>query len=131
MSEDTVDLSQIRGDWKFHMDFVQNAVDQTLKRLMKDWEELGDDAEIDTALCQQMKFWSDLKANANNKGTIPTTDGQLENFISSCRGAKASCDNYQDNNDSERVEEFAEACRQIRGLCDDLEMMVGQRPDNL
>ena len=30
-----VDLSQIRGDWKFHMDYLQNAIEQTLKRQRK------------------------------------------------------------------------------------------------
>ena len=130
MSEGEVDLSQIRGDWKFHMDYVQNATDQTLKRQLKYWNELGDNADIDAAVSQQARIWADLNANANEKGTISTTDGRLEEFISACRDAKARSDTYQDNGDSELVEEFAEACRQTRALCDDLEMMMEQRPED-
>lgn len=130
MSEGNIDLSQIRGDWKFHIDYLQNAVDQTLKRLVKDWGELGGDADIDTAVGQQAQIWADLKANTNDRGTIPTADGRLEEFIAACRDARARCEAYQDSDDSELVEEFVEACRQTRALCDDLEMMIGQRPDN-
>ncbi|MAF84284.1 MAG: hypothetical protein QGH93_03145 [Gammaproteobacteria bacterium] len=130
MSEGGVDLSQIRGDWKFHIDYIQNAVDQTLKRQAKYWNELGNDADIGADVEQQVQIWADLNANANDKGTIPTADGLLEKFISSCRDARARCDAYQDKGDSELVEEFTEACRQTRGLCDDLEMMIGQRPDD-
>lgn len=130
MSEGGVDLSQIRGDWKFHMDYVQNAIDQTLKRQVKSWGQLDDDAEIGASVEQQAQMWADLKANANEKGTISTTDGKLQEFIAACRGAKERCNTFQDQDDSELVEEFVEACRQVRGLCDDLEMMIGQRPDD-
>jgi hypothetical protein len=129
MSEGKVDLSQIRGDWKFHMDYVQNATDQTMKRQLKYWGELSNDAGIDADISQQARIWSDLNANANEKGTIPTTDGRLEEFISACRDAKSRSDTYQDNGDSALVEEFSEACRQVRALCDDLEMMMEQRPE--
>ncbi len=131
MNEGGVDLSQIRGDWKFHMDYVQNAVDQTLKRQVKSWGELDDDAEIGASVGQQAQIWADLKANANDKGTISTSDGKLQEFIAASRGAKERCDAFQDQDDSsELVEEFAEACRQVRALCDDLEMMIGQRPED-
>ena len=123
-----VDLSQIRGDWKFHMDYLQNAIEQTLKRQKKYWAELNNDAEVDAAVKEQHALWTDLKANVNDKGTISTTDGMMEEFIGACRGSKALCDKYQDGDDSETVEEFAEACRQARSLCDDLEMMKDQRP---
>ena len=118
MSEGVVDLSQIRGDWKFHMDYLQNAIDQTMKRQAKYWRELGDNDDIDAAVAAQAQIWTELNANANDKGTIPTTDGQVEGFIDACRGAKAHCDSYADNVGSESAEEFAEefaeACRQIR-----------------
>lgn len=125
-----VDLSQIRGDWKFHMDYVQNALEQTLKRQLTSWGELGDDADIAASVSQQNKLWADLKAGANDKGTVSTTDGTLEEFIVVCRASKELCDAYQDRNESEAAEEFAEACRQARGLCDDFEMMKEQRPDD-
>lgn len=129
MSEGEVDLSQIRGDWKFHMDYVQNAVDQTLKRQLKYWGEFGGDADIGAAVTRQAELWAALKAKANDKGTIPTADGQLAEFIATCRDAKPLCDACEDKDESELAEEFAEACRQARALCDDLEMMIGQRPD--
>lgn len=125
-----VDLSQIRGDWKFHMDYLQNAVEQTLKRQRRYWQGLGDNADIDASVQQQNKLWADLQAGSNDKGTISTTDGTLEEFIEVCRGSKALCDAYQDQNDSDDADEFAEACRQARGLCDDFEMMKEQRPDD-
>jgi len=123
-----VDLSQIRGDWKFHMDYVQNAIEQTLTRQVKMWAGLGNDADIDASVKQQNQLWAALKAGANDKGTISTTDGGLEQFITACRTSKEICDAYQDKDDSEAVEEFAESCRQARALCDDLEMMAEQRP---
>ena len=61
-----VDLSQIRGDWKFHMDYVQNAIEQTLKRQVKVWAELGNDSDIDASVRQQNQLWTDLKAGAND-----------------------------------------------------------------
>lgn len=131
MSEGAVDLSQIRGDWKFHMDYLQNAIDQTMKRQVQRWGDLGDDEEIDNAVAEQSRIWGELIANANDKGTIPTADGRIEAFITACRGAKARCDAYEDKVDSVTVEEFSEAGRQVRALCDDLEMMKDQRPENL
>ena len=130
MSEDGVDLSQIRGDWKFHMDFLQNAVEQTLKREAKSWAALGGDATIDANVQAQQTLWTDLKAGANDAGTINTTDGKMEEFIVASLASKPICDAYEDGNGSEAVEEFTEACRQARALCDDLEMMKGQRPDD-
>ncbi|MFQ5633960.1 MAG: hypothetical protein ACE5G3_01330 [Gammaproteobacteria bacterium] len=123
-----VDLSQIRGDWKFHMDYLQNAVVQTLKRQRQYWDELGGNDEIGTSVARQNELWAELLKGADNKGTIVTTDGMLEEFIGACRAGKEVCDTYQDDNDGETVAEFAEACRQVRALCDDLEMMRDQRP---
>lgn len=130
MSEDGVDLSQIRGDWKFHMDFLQNAVEQTLKREAKSWAVLGGDATIDANVQAQQTLWADLKTGANDAGTINTTDDKMEEFIVACRASKPLCDAYEDRESTEAVEEFAEASRQARALCDDLEMMQGERPDN-
>lgn len=130
MSEGGVDLSQIRGDWKFHMDYLQNAIDKTIQRQEKYWSELGDDAQIGAAVDQQSSIWAGLRENQNEKGTISTTDGQMEAFIDACRGAKGLCDAYEDKIDSEIVEEFTEACRQLRALCDDLILLKEQRPDD-
>jgi len=133
MSEQGVDLSQIRGDWKFHIDYLTNAVTQTMKRQMKCWGELSasvDNAGIEQAVARQKALWDELIANANDKGTIPTADSKVDAFVVVCREAKPLCDEFQDSDDSELVEEFTDACRQIRALCDDLEMMRDQRPDD-
>jgi hypothetical protein len=125
-----VDLSQIRGDWKFHMNYLQNAMDRTLERQRRDWAGLGDDADLAASVEQQNKLWADLHAGANDKGTIPTADGVLTEFIAVCRASRDLCNAYQDRNDSAAAEELAESCRQARALCDDFEMMIGQRPDD-
>ena len=133
MSEQGVDLSQIRGDWKFHMNYLTNAVTQTLKRQLKYWGELSAsaiNAGIEQAMTRQKVLWDELIANVNDKGTISTSDSKVDEFIAVCREAKSLCDEFQDRNDSELADEFTEACRQTRGLCDDLEMMRDQRPDD-
>ena len=129
MSEGAVDFSQIRGDWKFHIDYLSNAIEQTLKRANKDWGQLGDDGDIDAAVKLVNERWEELKANANDKGTIPTTDGRLEAFIEAVNATKSLCDAYEDRNDSQQAEEFAEGCRQLRSFSPDLEMMRDQRPE--
>ena len=125
-----VDLSQIRGDWKFHIDYLQHAIERTLERQKQYWQKLGNNDEIDASVKQQQALWSDLKAGANDAGTISTTDGKLEEFIAACLASKPLCDAYEDANpDDQAVEEFCETCRQARSLCPDLEMMKEQRPD--
>ena len=134
MSEGNVDLSQIRGDWKFHMDYLTNAVTQTMARQMKLWGELSGkvkDTDIDRAVKKQTALWAELNANVNDKGTILTTDARYDEFIQVCNDAKVICDELQGGDDSLLVEEFSEACRQTRALCDDLVMMQGQRPDDM
>jgi len=134
MSEAGVDLSQIRGDWKFHMDYLTNAITQTMKRQVNLWGELKSKAAdetvntIDKAMTRQKALWDKLTANTDSTGTIPTADADCADFIVICRDAKGICDELQGRDDSLLVEEFAEACRQTRGLCDDLEMMKEQRP---
>jgi hypothetical protein len=133
MSEQGVDLSQIRGDWKFHIDYLTNAINWTMKRQMELWGQLSASASqpgIEQAVAKQKAIWDALVANANDKGTIPTADAGILDFIANCREAKPLCDAFEDSDDSQPVEEFAEACRQTRALCDDLEMMRGQRPDD-
>ncbi|MDH3978506.1 MAG: hypothetical protein OEU86_08325 [Gammaproteobacteria bacterium] len=130
MSEGAVDFSMIRGDWKFHIDYLQNAMDRTLERVDKYSRQLGADADIAEAVKIQAEAWVDLKANANEKGTIPTTDGRLEKFLEAILATKPLCDALEDNDSSETAEEFAEACRQVRSFHDDFIMMKEQRPDS-
>jgi hypothetical protein len=115
------------------MDYLTNAFTQTLKRQMRYREELSgitDNAALEVAVKRQATLWDELLATANEKGTIPTADSKIDEFIGVCREAKPLCDAFEDADDSELVTEFAEACRQTRGLCDDLEMMRDQRPDD-
>lgn len=133
MSEGGADLSQIRGDWKFHMDYLTNAVTRTMERQMKNWAELSlsdKESEIDQAVTRQKALWDQLNASANDKGTIPTGDAIADEFMSACRDAKGLCDAFEDRDHSRLAEEFTDACRQTRALCDDLEMMREQRPDD-
>jgi hypothetical protein len=133
MSEGGVDLSQIRGDWKFHMDYLTNAITQTMKRQLSLWSQLKSQAAdegIDKAMARQKALWDKLNEDADTNGTIPTTDTDCTDFIAICRDAKGLCDEFQDGDDSLLAEEFTEACRQTRALCDDLEMMKGQRPND-
>ena len=131
MSEEQVDLSQIRGDWYFHMNYVTNAITNTLKRQKSLWGELDSgvrDPDVDEAVQQQQKLWGQLIDSSDSKGVIPLTDQLLNDYIDACRSTKAACDGVLDKSDSQSVEEFSEACRQVRALCDDLEMMRETRP---
>jgi hypothetical protein len=134
MSEAGADLSQIRGDWKFHMDYLTNAINHTMDRQMKLWTKLPDqwrDPQVEQAINAQKSLWDTLNADANSAGTIPTADPECVEFIAACRDGKAACDALEERDDKFAVEDFAEACRQTRALCDDLEMMREQRPDDI
>jgi len=131
MSEGQVDLSQIRGDWKFHMNYVTNAITQTLKRQKRLWDELDAGVrspDLDEAVQQQQMLWEQLINGSDSNGTIPLADQLLSDYIDACRSSRSICDAVLDKSDSLPVEEFAEACRQARALCDDLEMMRETRP---
>ena len=74
MSEDKVDLSQIRGDWDFHSKYVTNAMEQTLKRVNK--------------------YWRELKKAPGKKGQVPVDGELMAEFIEACYQAKAITDDY-------------------------------------
>lgn len=74
MSSDKVDLSQIRGDWDFHSRYVTNAMEQTLKRLNKDWRE--------------------LKKKSRKKGQVPVDGELMDEFMEACAQTRALCDDY-------------------------------------
>ena len=132
MSEGQVDLPQIRGDWKFHIDYLTNAITQTLKRQKLLWDGLDSSVrspDVDEAVQQQQKLWGQLIEGSDSNGTIPLADQLLNEYIDACRSSRSVCDGILDKSDSPQVEDFSEACRQARALCDDLEMMRDQRPD--
>lgn len=74
MSNETVDLSQIRGDWDFHSRYVTNAVEQTLKRVNKSWRA--------------------LKKASRKKGQVPVDGPLMEEFMEACAQTRALCDDY-------------------------------------
>ena len=132
-----VDLSQIRGDWYFHMKYLMNAIERTLERQKKLWEELGeDDADIASVIGEQARIWQELTAKKNDKGVIPVGDALIDEFIDKSKETKPLCDAYEEANDlaasyyhtDTTAERFTEACRQVRSLCEDLVMMREQAP---
>jgi len=137
MSEPQVDLSQIRGDWTFHMNYVANAITQTLARAVRlgKESEIGD-AAINDSLDRQVALWEELKASPTDKSPIPVGDSRVQEFIELSRNTKAPCDRLEEAEGlggsssiyDTALEQFTEACRQVRGLCDDLEMMREQAP---
>jgi len=74
VSSDKVDLSQIRGDWDFHSRYVTNAMEQTLKRLNKNWRE--------------------LKKKSRKKGQVPVDGDLMAEFMEACAQTRALCDDY-------------------------------------
>jgi hypothetical protein len=74
VSEDKVDLSQIRGDWDFHTRYATNAMEQTLKRAVKDWKA--------------------LKKASRKKGQVPVEGPLMEEFIEACYQVKGITDDF-------------------------------------
>ncbi len=72
MTEPTVDLGAIRGDWDFHTRYVTNAMEQTLKRLHKSWRA--------------------LKMRAPAAGQVPMDGELMDEFIEACRQTRALTD---------------------------------------
>lgn len=134
MSEKGVDLSQIRGDWYFHMNYVSNAMTQTMKRQLSSWADLKTDVSdesIDQAVAREAEMWAEITSKVDAKGAIEIGSDLIPEFIKICRGTFPACDALVAAGDpaDQKLEEFTEAARQVRGLCDDLEMMREQKPD--
>lgn len=133
MSEQGVDLSQIRGDWYFHMNYLSNAITQTMKRQVSSWADLKAEApndEIEQAVSREAEMWAKIASTLNDKGTVDIKSDMIPEFIELCRGTFPACDALVAAGDpaDTKLEEFTEAARQVRGLCDDLEMMREQVP---
>ncbi|MDH3510897.1 MAG: hypothetical protein OER85_08550 [Gammaproteobacteria bacterium] len=134
MSEQGVDLSQIRGDWHFHMNYVSNAITQTMKRQLSSWADLKTDVSddsIDQAVGREAEMWAEITSKVDAKGAIEIGSDLIPEFIKICRDTFPACDALVAAGDpaDQKLEEFTEAARQVRGLCDDLEMMREQKPD--
>lgn len=133
MSDQGVDLSQIRGDWYFHMNYLSNAITQTMKRQVSSWAELKTDKpndEIDQAVSRESAMWAEIASTLTDKGAVDIKSDKIPEFIELCRGTFPACDALVAAGDPAdiKLEQFTEAARQVRGLCDDLEMMREQAP---
>ncbi|UCG71460.1 MAG: hypothetical protein JSV45_09295 [Chromatiales bacterium] len=134
-----VDLSQIRGDWHFHLNYLTNAINQSLVRAQKMWREVKDevnDATIGKFVDQLGDSWARLEATGNDKDRIDITSPILNEFMDICTRSKAPCDAMEEAkglagassiNDNP-LEQFTEAMRQTRSFNDDLVMMRDQKP---
>ena len=134
-----VDLSQIRGDWHFHLNYLANAIKQSLVRAQKMWGEVKDevnDATIEEFVDQLGASWSRLEATGNDKDRIDITSPVLDEFIDICARSKAPCDAMEEarglagssSTNDNALEQFTEAMRQTRSFNDDLVMMREQKP---
>ena len=134
-----VDFSQIRGDWHFHLNYLANAIKQSLVRAQKMWGEVG--AEVDSDEIGQLveelgETWSRLEATATAKDRIDITSPILDEFMAVCTRCKGPCDTIEESKGlagslSEHdtpMEQFTEAMRQTRSFNDDLVMMREQKP---
>ena len=134
-----VDLSQIRGDWHFHLNYLANAIKQSLVRAQKMWgdvkAEIGSE-EIGQFVDQLGETWARLEGTANDKDRIDITSPIVDEFIDVCTRSKAPCDAMEEakglrgasaGSDSP-LEHFTEAMRQTRSFNDDLLMMREQKP---
>lgn len=134
-----VDLSQIRGDWHFHLNYLTNAIKQSLVRAQKMWGDVKDevnDATIGKFVDQLGDSWARLEATGNDKDPIDITSPILNEFMDICTRSKAPCDAMEEAkglagassiNDNP-LEQFTEAMRQTRSFNDDLVMMRDQKP---
>ena len=141
MEAPEVDFSAIRGDWYFHMRFLTNAMTRTLERASRLWAEIGAQLnadEVGRLVKAQLERWSALEGDLDEKGALKTGTPAYQEFIDLCRSTKVSCDALEETHGAggsssiydSPLEQFTESCRQARGLCDDLEMMREQRPDD-
>jgi hypothetical protein len=74
MTDKTVDLGEIRGDWDFHSRYAANAMEQTLKRANK--------------------LWRSLKRASPAAGQVPVSGPLMDEFIEACSQTRALCDDF-------------------------------------
>lgn len=140
MTEPQVDLSQIRGDWSFHINYLTNAIDATIRRSLTLWDAVqgeADAAQVGKLVKRQAEIWGRVTADRDSNGAIKTGSSLLDEFMEVCRSTKEPCDALEVAKGAAgsssiydtKLEQFTETCRQARGFCDDLEMMRDQRPD--
>lgn len=140
MSEaQAVDFSQIRGDWHFHLNFLANAVKQSLVRAQKMWSDVEAEAgspAIGELVAKLGDAWTRLESTATAEDRIDITSPVLDEFMDLCTRTKEPCDAMETAKGlggsasiyDSPLEHFTEAMRQVRSFNDDLVMMREQKP---
>ena len=136
MEQPQVDLSQIRGDWHFHMNYVSHAIDVTLARGLKEWTAVssGAPATVGALVTQLSSLWTQVSSNRDARGSVRIEATAVAEFEAACRATKEPCDAWvkqQAGSPPAKVADvkaFAESCRQLRAMCDDLDLMREQQP---
>lgn len=134
-----VDFSHIRGDWHFHMNFLANAVKQSLVRAQKMWGEVESEAgsaAVGELVNKLGDAWSRLEGTATDKDPIEIASPIVDEFMELCAQCKAPCDELEAAKGlsgsasayDTPLEQFTEAMRQVRSFNDDLVMMREQKP---
>jgi len=134
-----VDFSQIRGDWHFHLNFLANAVKQSLVRAQKMWGEVESEAgseAIGELVAKLGDAWSRLESAATEKDRIDIASPVVDEFMELCTATKGPCDDLEATQGlggsasiyDTPLEQFTEAMRQVRSFNDDLVMMREQKP---
>ncbi len=135
-----VDFSQIRGDWHFHIDYLSNAVEQTLVRVLKLLPKVKDEvgSNITELVEKQSEVWTNFRKDRDPKGSINVTNPLLDEFFELAKQTKAPCDAFEEKKGlsgssssyDNTLEQFTESVRQLRSFVDDLVMMREQRPSS-
>ena len=139
MSEAEVDFSQIRGDWHFHINYLSNAVHQSLKRAVKMWGDVqseAGDAAIGELVSKLDDTWGRLEQTAKAEDRIDVSSPILDEWLALCAEVKAPCDALEEAKGLSGsastydlpLEHFTEAMRQVRSFNEDLVMMREQKP---
>jgi hypothetical protein len=134
-----VDFSQIRGDWHFHINYVANAVHQTLARAVKMWggvQAEANDPAIGELVAKLEDTWGRLEQTATGEDKMDTTSPILDEWLAVCDQIKAPCDGMEEAKglggsgaiSDLPLEQFTEAMRQVRSFNEDLIMMREQKP---
>jgi hypothetical protein len=95
MSNATVDLGAIAGDWDFHARYVTNSLEQTLKRLHKTWRA--------------------LKRQSPVPGQVPMDGALMEEFLECCRQTRALTDDVVLMQETRPAKPVRAAAKRARG----------------
>ena len=133
-----VDLSQIRGDWYFHMNFLERGMESVLARAVKLLDEVK--ADVDPGLSslahEVADGWKALAKNRGPKDSFDVAQAGLDDFLKLLASTKKPFDEFEEakglggsaSTYDSKLEHFTEAMRQARSYNDDFIMMREQKP---